>query len=89
MALARAIVSPRGYAMGRPWKLAVWARFQVEVKDRTLAFTGPHSGRDPGSRRRQFQPRICESICLGRLGGYGTLKGAVLLKSSRGGFCHV
>jgi len=29
----------------------VFARFQVEVKDRPVAFAGPHSGRTPGGRR--------------------------------------
>ncbi len=32
---------------GRAWKLTIFVRFQVEVQDRTLAWTGPHSRRNP------------------------------------------
>jgi len=58
MALARAIVSSRVYAMGRPWSIAVLARLQGEVKDRLLAFTGPHSGGTFDSRKRQFSASV-------------------------------
>jgi len=41
--LGRAFDPSRSYTMGRAWKLAVLARFQVEVQDRSVAWTGPHS----------------------------------------------
>ncbi len=31
-----------------------FARFQTELESRSLAASGPHSGRIPGSRRRQI-----------------------------------
>ena len=31
------------YTTGRVWRLAVFARLQTEVRDRTVARTGPHS----------------------------------------------
>ncbi len=43
MVLGRVLGSSRSYTMGRAWKLAILAKFQVEVQDRSLAWTGPHS----------------------------------------------
>ena len=35
------------YSVGRAWKHATWAWFQVEERDRTVARSGPHSGPPP------------------------------------------
>lgn len=43
---------------GRAWKLTTSVSFQVEVQDRSLAWTDPHSGGISGSRRRTLITNI-------------------------------
>ena len=35
------------YSVGRPWRPGDLPGLQAEGKDRTVAFPGPHSGRQP------------------------------------------
>jgi len=49
MALARALAFSRVYGMGRPWRLAGFARLQGEAKDRFSGFS-----RSPQQVESQF-----------------------------------
>ena len=49
-----------GYFAGRAWRLAVLARLQVEDQDRTVAWSGPHSRRNP--RQPQAVNRRCRLV---------------------------
>lgn len=71
MALARVLATSRAYSMGRPWRLAGFARPQGEAKDRFSGCSRSPQQVEPLTAADEGNFTVINRFCAGETTRYG------------------